>query len=299
MAFFKFRKSGGESDADFQVSRNSAAAASETIDALRRRARHRLIGAAVLVLIVVIGFPLIFNTQPRPIPVDAAIVIPDRDEVAPLRYESAVAAVDSLDGREEVIANAPPQTGPVADTASVDLPSPGASAAATAAAAKAARAEQAARLADEKARQQQQARDARAAAAQAARAKAQADQQRKQQQQAEEAARARAILEGSGQGRQSAASTTVASATTTGGATEATAATRFVVQIGAFSESGSVTAARQAAQKAGVATYVQEVQTANGTRTRVRAGPYNSREAADQAAARLKQAGVSASVIAL
>ncbi|MFZ2828179.1 SPOR domain-containing protein [Hydrogenophaga sp.] len=46
---------------------------------MRRRARHRLIGAAVLVLVGVLGFPLLFDTQPRPIAVDIPIEIPSRN----------------------------------------------------------------------------------------------------------------------------------------------------------------------------------------------------------------------------
>ena len=52
---------------------------------MRRRARHRLIGAGVLVLIGVVGFPLLFDTQPRPVAVDIPIEIPDRNKVKPLR----------------------------------------------------------------------------------------------------------------------------------------------------------------------------------------------------------------------
>jgi DedD protein len=43
-----------------------------------------LIGAGVLVLIGVVGFPLLFDTQPRPIAVDIPIEIPDRNKVKPL-----------------------------------------------------------------------------------------------------------------------------------------------------------------------------------------------------------------------
>lgn len=76
MAFFKFRKGNDATPA--------AAAPPESVEALRRRARHRLIGAAVLVLLAVIGFPLLFDTQPRPIAVDIPIEIPDRAKVKPL-----------------------------------------------------------------------------------------------------------------------------------------------------------------------------------------------------------------------
>lgn len=76
MAFFKFRKGADDSPA--------AAPQAESVEALRRRARHRLIGAAVLVLLGVVGFPLLFDTQPRPIAVDIPIQIPDRNNAKPL-----------------------------------------------------------------------------------------------------------------------------------------------------------------------------------------------------------------------
>jgi len=76
MALFKKRKGGDESQATPRQP--------ESIEAMRKRARHRLIGAGVLVLIGVIGFPLLFDTQPRPIAVDIPIEIPDRNKVKPL-----------------------------------------------------------------------------------------------------------------------------------------------------------------------------------------------------------------------
>lgn len=58
--------------------------AADAVQVLRLRARRRLIGAAVLVALGVIGFPLVFETQPRPIPVDLPIDIPRKESVAPL-----------------------------------------------------------------------------------------------------------------------------------------------------------------------------------------------------------------------
>jgi len=57
----------------------------DAVQLLRVRARRRLIGAAVLVGIGVIGFPLIFETQPRPIPVDLPIEIPRKELAVPLQ----------------------------------------------------------------------------------------------------------------------------------------------------------------------------------------------------------------------
>ena len=76
MAFFKFRKGGDE--------QSTPAAATESVEVMRTRARHRLIGASVLVLLGVIGFPMLFDSQPRPISVDIPIEIPDKNTVKPL-----------------------------------------------------------------------------------------------------------------------------------------------------------------------------------------------------------------------
>ena len=117
MAFFKFRWPGGaepQADSNKGARRSRAAAQAESIDDMRRRARHRLIGAAVLVLAGVVGFPLVFDTQPRPVAVDVAIDIPDRNKVAPLAVPGKGASQDEprakpepaaagLDAGEEVI----------------------------------------------------------------------------------------------------------------------------------------------------------------------------------------------------
>ncbi len=55
MAFFKFRKGGEDQSA--------APPQPESIEAMRRRAKHRLLGAAVLVLIGVVGFPILFDRE--------------------------------------------------------------------------------------------------------------------------------------------------------------------------------------------------------------------------------------------
>jgi DedD protein len=87
MAFFKFRK-GGDKQAPPPPTADS-------VEVLRKRARHRLIGAAVLVLVGVIGFPLLFDSQPRPVALDIPIEIPDRDKVAPLGQADAARPVAS------------------------------------------------------------------------------------------------------------------------------------------------------------------------------------------------------------
>lgn len=54
----------------------------ETLQRLRQQARRRLLGAAVLVGIGIVAFPLVFETQPRPVPMDLPIVIPAKEATA-------------------------------------------------------------------------------------------------------------------------------------------------------------------------------------------------------------------------
>jgi DedD protein len=103
MAFFKFRLPGQPTSEPQGNSSNSPA---ESVDAMRRRARHRLIGASVLVVLGVIGFPLLFDTQPRPVSVDIAVDIPDRATAKPLvdtSKQKPLSASAGLDAKEEVV----------------------------------------------------------------------------------------------------------------------------------------------------------------------------------------------------
>ena len=109
MAFFKFRLPGqtvGEPPS------NSSNTLTESVEAMRRRARHRLIGASVLVVLGVVGFPLLFDTQPRPVSVDIAVDIPDRATAKPLVDTSApkpLSAAAGLDAKEEVVPDVKPE----------------------------------------------------------------------------------------------------------------------------------------------------------------------------------------------
>ena len=84
MAFFKFRKG-------FDGKTAAAPSPQESVETMRRRAKHRLLGASVLVLVAVIGFPLLFDAQPRPVSVDIPIEIPDKDKIKPLAIPAALA----------------------------------------------------------------------------------------------------------------------------------------------------------------------------------------------------------------
>jgi len=109
MAFFKFRLP-GQAAGDAPNSHSNAPA--ESVEVMRRRARHRLIGASVLVVLGVVGFPLLFDTQPRPVSVDIAVDIPDRSTSKPLvdtTKPKPLAADAGLDAKEEVVPEAKPE----------------------------------------------------------------------------------------------------------------------------------------------------------------------------------------------
>ena len=120
MPFFSFRR-GQPSSAKV----DSQEPATDSVEVVRRRARQRLIGATVLVLIGVIGFPLLFDSQPRPVPVDIAIEIPSRAAVKPgtpiaappaaapaAVVPAVVPAQASLQDKEEIVAPARPASEP-------------------------------------------------------------------------------------------------------------------------------------------------------------------------------------------
>jgi len=75
--------------------------------------------------------------------------------------------------------------------------------------------------------------------------------------------------------------------------------TRFVVQFGAFSDGITAHEARMKVERLGIKTYTQEVKTPQGTRIRVRMGPYANRAEAEKVLSSLRKAGLSGAVLTL
>jgi len=256
--------------------------AGDPVQAARVRARRRLIGAAALLGIGVIGFPLLFETQPRPIPVDIAIDIPKKDgapplplpapraaSAAPARVSSGVVAERAAEPQRER-APAVARSEPAVDNVRKEAP--------------AARSEPAAPVA-------------------------------KAEPSSDDGARAKALLEGQGAPAAAGAPkpTTVVAAAETKSAdaaksdpaksdpvkSDAAAAGRFVVQVGAYGEANSARDMRQRVDKLGLKSYTQVVEIDGAKRTRVRVGPFAAREEAEKAAGALKAAGLPAKVLTL
>lgn len=253
--------------------RNKPAAPPEAVDSVRlarTRARQRLIGAAVLVVIGIVVFPLLFETQPRPFPVDLPIEILHKDGVAPLKTATPPLAASDTGPKaasgpapttERVITETEADAGrEVSPAVATAAPTPSDSAASSSAHPKVTEM-------NEKPRPQ-------AAAAKQADASS------------ADAARAKALLEGkpaaSAQAQSSASSTQ-----------------KFVVQVGAFADPSAVKSTRAKVERLGLTTYTQIAETAAGARTRVRVGPFATRAEAERAAARIKAADLPTVILTL
>lgn len=88
-SFLSKNKQGSDTDDDFDApvkarrSRRTQPADSDPVDPVlpeKKRARRRLIGATALVLAAIIGLPMIFDSEPKPLADDIAIQIPSRDK---------------------------------------------------------------------------------------------------------------------------------------------------------------------------------------------------------------------------
>jgi DedD protein len=245
MALFKSRKK----KVDEPVAASSPA---ESVEVMRRRARHRLIGAAVLVLAGVIGFPLLFDTQPRPVAVDIPIEIPDRNKVKPLA--------------------APPQ--PAGKVAQVPAPAPAPAPAPMITESKPEPAPAPVEKAESKPAPAEKV------------AKAEPTPEKKPEPKAESKPEAKPT------------DTVKAQALLEGKSVDA-GSVRYVVQVGAFAEKDKARRAQQKLERAGFKNYTNVAETKDGTRIRVRAGPFTSRAEADKAAEKIKGLDLPASVLTL
>lgn len=274
------------------------------IEATRTRARRRLIGMAVLVGAGVIGFPWLFETQPRPMssevevvqagaprasgdpaPVSgravagkvgvAGIVTPPSAEVV----EPTPAAVEQEVTEREVVESPAETARDTAGAKEAERKQPEQKAAEQKLAAEKA-ADQAAakRLAAEKEK-----------AAEAARVRRLAEQKAADQKAAElKAAEQKAAERRQAEAR---AAASKPADKTDGG--------RYIVQVGAFGEAAKAQEVRQKVERLGIKTYTQVVETPDGKRIRVRIGPYADKAEAEKAMASLRKAGLGGNILTL
>lgn len=126
LPFFRPKDTASEPKPPKRPQRSAAAAVDAPEDlaiaAARTQARRRLVGAVLLLAVGVIGFPLLFETQPRPLPQDTPLLVPADPPAARAAGRVGTAApapalpVVPADAGVEPVASAPPA--PAAPTAS-------------------------------------------------------------------------------------------------------------------------------------------------------------------------------------
>lgn len=240
---------------------------------LKKRARRRLVGAVFFASVVAIVLPLIMDNEPPRQVQDVEIRIPGQDEkafapkfaTAPVeRPEPVPAPVVSAPVRTEVAAEAPAK--PTARVISVDGEKAPASVPDKPVKAAEKPAEKVAEKAVDKPAEKPAAKQEKPVEKPVAKS--------------DDAKRAAAILAG-GDNKP---------APKAGG--------EYLVLIGAFSNEANVSNLKSKLGEQGIKTFSEALETPQGKKTRVRAGPFPSREAAEKALEKMQRIGVSGVVAA-
>jgi DedD protein len=278
MAFFKLRFPGQSASTGADALSNSPA---ESVEVIRKRARHRLMGSVILVLGAVVGLPLLFDSQPRPVAIDTPIVIPDRNQAAPL---APPVAGKSAGSKERSTSIGPDQAAPpplktdVANVAALDANE---------------------ELVNKEGKSEvktetkiEQKPEAKSEPKTDIKTESKADSKTDKKQEiksdakdgvkdaSKDAAKAKALLDGKDVSKPS-------------------DAVRSVVQVGAFADAAKAKEARSKLEQAGIKTYTQEIETKEGKRIRVRVGPFASKEEADKAAEKIRKLNLPTTVLKL
>jgi DedD protein len=257
--------------------------ASDPVLPEKKRARRRLVGAVALVLAAVVGLPMILDSEPKPVTDDIAIDIPSKDkrsqagavQTPPVASAPKLPSNAGLDKDEEVI-----------DPASLPTPS-------EAAPSTAARSEMPQLVKPEpRPRAEPRAETPRPPKPEG---KNEVKPERKTElahakpeskpgphvEKMDEASRAKAILEGRAEPKPEAKKDSG----------------RFVVQVAALATQDKVDELQDKLRSAGISSFTQKVSTDGGSRTRIRVGPFSSKEEADRVRAKLSRIGLAGTLV--
>ena len=233
---------------------------SEEAVLLQRRARRRLVGAVALALLVIIVIPIVFDREPKPITQDLVIEIPSQDssKFNPRLLPQPPAEAPASKPEATVPQEAAKSAEPVAALESKPEPPK----------VETPKAEPKAEPKGETAKAAAKP-EAPKAAAKVEMPKAEAPKPKAESSKAEVAAKA-PPKESAGE---------------------------FVIPLGLFSKPENAKRMQSDAAKAGFKVFSETVKGAKGELVRVRAGPYPSREAAEQAREKLKSKGVNVGAV--
>jgi len=241
-------------------------------------------GSVVLVLGAVVGLPLLFDSQPRPVAIDTPIVIPDRNQAAPLASPGNSTKLTQAKDRPVLVPSAPeqhsvmPAKSAVANVAALDPHEEVVT--------KDTKIEDKTEVkpetkADAKPEAKHEVKtETKPEVKPAVKADSKVDKKTETKSDSKDGAKAKALLDGKD-------------------ATKSSDAVRSVVQVGAFADAAKAKEARSKLENAGLKTYTQEVDTKEGKRIRVRVGPFATKEEADKAAEKIRKLNLPTSVLKL
>ncbi|MFM7802280.1 MAG: SPOR domain-containing protein, partial [Limnohabitans sp.] len=232
----------------------------QNMDSLRKQARHRLMGATVLVVIAVLGFPLVFDTKPRDLAVDIRIDMPDKDSVRPSQPPT-IAIPDKFD-----------EKAPILQSDNVD---------------------------EQVAGKDNQSSNPAALTSASADKTVGEKMPTNVQPKADPAHKTPAVADPTSTAKPASAPESEEVISTAKSSSKQATPERFIVQFGAFSDEEKVKEIRSKLEKSGIKTYIHIAQTNEGKRTRVRAGPFATREEAQKIINRTKSLPLNAVVLTL
>ncbi|SFG27797.1 DedD protein [Duganella sp. CF458] len=256
-------KRASSAGADAVPRRNSGKNTQDPVLPEKKRARRRLVGAIALALAVAIGLPMLLDSEPKSSVSDIAISMPSKDKPGePLNGGPAVAPAPASRNVAPVAA-----AGASLDKGEEIVHVPNKPAVTEPA-------------------KPPKAAEPKATEPKVAKAEVKHPEPKPEPKKPEpkpeakpahtDDARAMAILEGK--------------------PAEAAPATKYVIKVGAFAAKEKVDELQRKLSEAGIKSYAQKVNTANGELTSVRVGPFPNKEEAEKAKAKLGKLGLSGSL---
>ena len=231
---------------------------------LKKRARRRLVGAIVLVTAVAVVLPMVLDSEPRPVNQNINIQIPSPDagvlsaSPKPLKLADPVAMPLKAEAKPESATE--PQAAPAKEVKSEPVA-----------------------VAKPEAKPEVK------AEVKPPEVKAEAKAEQKAEPKAEAKAEPKALAV--------AKSEPATKAKETKDKPKAAATGGFVIQVAALSDAAKAKELQAKIAGGGMKAYTELVQTSNGAVTRVRVGPYNSREAAEKARPQLQKLQLDGKVV--
>jgi DedD protein len=228
---------------------------------LKKRARRRLVGAIALSVLAAVVLPMVMDPAPQAPVQDVQIRIPGQEQAPPFSPKSLAAKPAEVPAAKAAPAPAAEKPAVAASEKPVDKP-----------------VEIVAEKAPEK------------LAPEAVKPAAKTE-KKPAEKAAEKAAEKPVAAKNSGDDSQRAAAILAGKPAETAPAQKATGG-EFVILIGAFSNPANVKQLQTKLSELGLKVYTETLDSPQGKKTRVRAGPFPSRDAADKALEKMKRIGV-------